>query len=199
VADDQPCRPPIPKPRPNSATPTTVHIAKGVTADTRHGVVVARSQGSSCTPCGPAVARSTHRLHWSRTETRTQQSGPIRFVLTATGLREQLLARDATPQSATTLRRDEQDSAVGLRAAARLAGRPPPRCRTHRRPAAGCQSGPERRPAAQRTWLADPARPSAPLARAGADPVAELLTAAALPPVVHQQVRRSRDLRALAS
>jgi hypothetical protein len=39
--------------------------------------------------------------------------------LTATGLREQVLARDATPQSATTLRRDEQDSAVGLRAAAR--------------------------------------------------------------------------------
>jgi hypothetical protein len=34
------------------------------------------------------------------------------------------------------------------------------------------------------------------LARAGADPVAELLTAAALPPVVHGQVWRSRDLRA---
>ena len=41
-----------------------------------------------------------------------------------------------------------------------------------------------------------PTRPPAPLARAGADPVAELLTAAALPPVVHEQVRRSRDLRA---
>jgi hypothetical protein len=27
---------------------TTVHIAQGVTADTRHGVVMARSQGSSC-------------------------------------------------------------------------------------------------------------------------------------------------------
>jgi hypothetical protein len=81
-----------------------------------------------------------------------------------------------------------------------LAGRLPPRCRTHRRPAAGCQPGPEWRPAAQRTdrgtWLADPARPPAPLARAGADPVAELLTAAALPPVVHQQVRRSQNLRA---
>jgi hemoglobin len=35
-----------------------------------------------------------------------------------------------------------------------------------------------------------PTRPPAPLARAGADPVAELLTAAALPPVVHEQMRR---------
>jgi hypothetical protein len=35
-----------------------------------------------------------------------------------------------------------------------------------------------------------PARPPAPLARAGADPVAELLTAAALPPVGHEQVQR---------
>jgi hypothetical protein len=34
------------------------------------------------------------------------------------------------------------------------------------------------------------------LARAGADPVAELLATAALPPVVHEQVRRSRDLQA---
>jgi hypothetical protein len=199
VADDQPCRPPIPKPRPNSATPTTVHIAKGVTADIRHGVVVARSQGSSCTPCGPAAARSTTSAHWSRTETRTQQSGPIRFVLgqlpgCASRCWPATPPRNRRPPCGGTSR-------IRRRAPRRrpLAGRPPPRCRTHRRPAAGCQSGPERRPAAQRTWLADPARPSAPLARAGADPVAELLTAAALPPVVHQQVRRSRDLRALAS
>ena len=41
-----------------------------------------------------------------------------------------------------------------------------------------------------------PARPPDPLARAGADPVAELLATAALPPVVHEQVRRSRDLQA---
>jgi hypothetical protein len=34
------------------------------------------------------------------------------------------------------------------------------------------------------------------LARAGADPVAELLATAALPPVVHEQVRRPRDLQA---
>jgi hypothetical protein len=33
---------------------TTVHIAQGVTADTRHGVVMARSQGSSCLRGHPA-------------------------------------------------------------------------------------------------------------------------------------------------
>jgi hypothetical protein len=37
---------------------------------------------------------------------------------TATELHEQVLARDAIPQSATTLQPEEQDSAVGLRAAA---------------------------------------------------------------------------------
>ena len=38
----------IPKLRPELGYATTVHIAQRVTADTRHGVVMARSQGSSC-------------------------------------------------------------------------------------------------------------------------------------------------------
>jgi hypothetical protein len=38
----------IPKLRAELGYATTVHIAQGVTADTRHGVVIARSQGSSC-------------------------------------------------------------------------------------------------------------------------------------------------------
>jgi hypothetical protein len=115
---------------------------------------------------------------------------------TATELREQVLARDATPQSATTLQPEEQDSAVGLRP---LPRRPPPRRRAHRRPTAGC-------PLDQRGDLllngltGEPGcRPCAATCsfwRAGADPVAELLTAAALPPAVHGQVWRSRDLGA---
>jgi hypothetical protein len=114
---------------------------------------------------------------------------------TATGLREQVLARDATPQSATTLRRDEQDSPSG--------SAPPPASWTP------STSLPNTSPT--RSWLpvwtraatccsTDLAgRPCAAICSFGPrrrDPVAELLTAAALPPVVHQQVRRSRDLRA---
>ena len=41
-------QPAIPKLRAELGYATTVHIAQGVTADTRHGVVMARSQGSSC-------------------------------------------------------------------------------------------------------------------------------------------------------
>ena len=51
----------------------------------------------------PVEDGDTHAAIWSD----TLRPG------TATELREQVLAPDATPQSATTLRRDEQDSAVG--------------------------------------------------------------------------------------
>ena len=60
---------------------------------------------------------------------------------TATELLEQILARDAAPQSATTLQREQQDPAVRLGAAVgALRRRPPPRRRTPRRATGGCQA-----------------------------------------------------------
>jgi hypothetical protein len=191
----------IPNPRPNSVTPTTVHIAQGVTADTRHGVVTGQESGQQLSTM-LTRSRTVNHIGFAGRGRRPARSNLVRY---ASSLDSYRAARAGVgPRRHPAIGHHPAAGRAGFRCRVPrrrpLAGRLPPCCRTHRRPAAGCQSGPERRPAAQRTdrgtWLADPARPSAPLARAGADPVAELLTAAALPPVVHGQVRRSRDLRA---
>ena len=119
---------------------TTVHTAQGVTADTMHGVVTG--------------VESRQQLYTMMTRGRTANhlyvsvvgDGDPHAVIqpdslhprTATELLEQILARDASPQSATTLQREQQDPAVRLGAASRpLPRRPPPRRRTLNRPRDG--------------------------------------------------------------
>jgi conjugative relaxase-like TrwC/TraI family protein len=98
---------------------TTVHTAQGVTADTMHGVVTG--------------AESRQQLYTMLTRGRTANHLYVSVVgdgdphnviqpdslhpRTATELLEQILARDAAPQSATTLQREQQDPAVRLGAA----------------------------------------------------------------------------------
>ena len=98
---------------------TTVHTAQGVTADTMHGVVTG--------------VESRQQLYTMLTRGRTANhlyvsvvgDGDPHAVIqpdslhprTATELLEQILARDASPQSATTLQREQQDPAVRLGAA----------------------------------------------------------------------------------
>ena len=145
---------------------TTVHTAQGVTADTMHGVVTG--------------GESRQQLYTMLTRGRTANhlyvsvvgDGDPHAVIqpdslhprTATELLEQILARDAAPQSATTLQREQQDPAVRLGAATaryldalhlaaeHLAG-----------PRGGCKSRRERRASAQRVdraaGVADPACP----------------------------------------
>jgi AAA domain/TrwC relaxase len=95
---------------------TTVHTAQGVTADTMHGVVTGEE--------------SRQQLYTMLTRGRTANhvylsvvgGGDPHAVIqpnnvhlrTATELLEQVLARDATPQSTTTLHREQQDPAVRL-------------------------------------------------------------------------------------
>jgi ATP-dependent exoDNAse (exonuclease V) alpha subunit len=98
---------------------STVHTAQGVTADTMHGVVTGKE--------------SRQRLYTMLTRGRVDKhvyipavgDGDPHAVLqpdnvhlrTATDLLEQILARDASPQSASTLLREQQDPAVRLGAA----------------------------------------------------------------------------------
>jgi len=98
---------------------TTVHSAQGVTADTMHGVV--------------AGVESRQQLYTMITRGRTANhlyvsvvgDGDPHAVIqpdtirpsTATELLEQILARDASPQSATTSQREQQDPAIRLGAA----------------------------------------------------------------------------------
>ena len=130
-----------------------MHTAQGVTADTMHGVVTG--------------VESRQQLYTMLTRGRTANhlyvsvvgDGDPHAVIqpdslhprTATELLEQILARDASPQSATTLQREQQDPAVRLGAATaryldalhlaaeHLAG-----------PRGGCKPRRERRPSAQR-------------------------------------------------
>ena len=147
---------------------TTVHTAQGVTADTMHGVVTgeeSRQQLYTMLTRG----RTANHIYVSVVgdgDPHTVIQPDNVHLRTATELLEQILARDASPQSATTLQREQQDPAVRLGAADRpLPRRPPPRRRTPRRATGGCQPRPERRPSAQRAHrgagMADPARPPA--------------------------------------
>jgi hypothetical protein len=95
---------------------TTVHTAQGVSADTMHGVVTGEE--------------SRQQLYTMLTRGRTGNHLYVSVVgdgnphaviqpdslhpRTATELLEQILARDASPQSATTVHREQQDPAARL-------------------------------------------------------------------------------------
>jgi hypothetical protein len=165
---------------------TTVHTAQGVTADTMHGVATGEE--------------SRQQLYTMLTRGRTANhvylsvvgDGDPHTVIqpnnvhlrTATELLEQILARDATPQSASTMQREEQDPSARLGAgvaryldalhlaAEHLVG--PQVVANLDRSAERLLSG----------LTGEPAWPTLRghlllLAAAGADPVAELLIAAA--------------------
>ena len=99
---------------------TTVHTAQGVTADTMHGVVTG--------------AESRRQLYTMLTRGRTANHTYVSVVgdgdpytlirpgtilpSTATELLEQILGRDGSPKSASTLLREQRDPAVRLGAAA---------------------------------------------------------------------------------
>jgi hypothetical protein len=114
---------------------TTVHGAQGVTVDTMHGLATG--------------AESRQQLYTMLTRGRAANhvylavgDGDPHIILrpdhihvhTATELLKQILARDATPPSATTLQREQHDPAILLgHATARYLDRPPRRGRTPRR------------------------------------------------------------------
>jgi conjugative relaxase-like TrwC/TraI family protein len=97
----------------------TVHAAQGVTADTMHGVVTG---GESRQQLYTMLTRGRADNH---VYVAVVRDGDPHAVLqpdnvhlrTATDLLEQILARDASPQSASTLQRAQQDPAVRLGAA----------------------------------------------------------------------------------
>jgi conjugative relaxase-like TrwC/TraI family protein len=98
---------------------TTVHTAQGVTADTMHGIITGEE--------------SRQQLYTMLTRGRTANHVYVSVVgdgdphaviqpdrlhpRTATELLEQILARDAAPQSATAMQREQQDPAARLGAA----------------------------------------------------------------------------------
>jgi AAA domain len=164
---------------------TTVHTAQGVTADTMHGIVTgeqSRQQLYTMLTRG----RSANHVYLSVVGDGDPHA-VIRFdslhPRTATELLEQVLARDATPQSATTLQREQQDSAARLGAATA-------RYLDALHVAAEHLAGPQAVAGLDRSagrllkgLSEEPAWPTLRahlllLAAAGADPVAELLTAA---------------------
>jgi hypothetical protein len=98
---------------------STVHTAQGVTADTMHGVVTgeeSRQQLYTMITRG----RTANHIYLSVVgdgDRHTVISPNNVHPRTATDLLEQILARDAAPQSATTSQREQQDPAVRLGAA----------------------------------------------------------------------------------
>jgi hypothetical protein len=98
---------------------TTVHAAQGVTADTMHGLVSGEesrqqlytmlTRGRSANHIYVSVARNGDPHYVMRPDTAHPR--------TATELLEQILARDASPQSATTLQREQHVLAARLGAA----------------------------------------------------------------------------------
>jgi hypothetical protein len=99
---------------------TTVHAAQGVTADIMHGVVTGEeSQQQLYTML--TRGRSANHAYISMVgngDPHTVLQPDTVHPRTATELLEQILARDASPQSATTLKRERQDPAAQLGAAA---------------------------------------------------------------------------------
>jgi hypothetical protein len=95
---------------------STVHTAQGVTADTMHGVVTgeeSRQQLYTMVTRG----RSTNNIYVSMVgdgEPHTLIRPDTIRPSTATELLEKILARDGSPRSASTLLRDQQDPAVRL-------------------------------------------------------------------------------------
>jgi conjugative relaxase-like TrwC/TraI family protein len=165
---------------------TTVHTAQGVTADTMHGAVIgeeSRQQLYTMLTRG----RATNHIYLSVVgdgDPHTVIHPDNVHLRTATELLEQILARDAAPHSATTSKREQHDPAARLGAAAaryldalhlgaeQLAG--PELVANLDRSAERLLNG----------LTEEPAWPTLRghlllLAAAGADPVAELFTAAA--------------------
>jgi hypothetical protein len=98
---------------------STVHTAQGVTADTMHGVVSgeeSRQQLYTMLTRGRTV-NHIYVLVVANGDPHTVLQPNNVHLRTATELLEQILARDATAQSATSLRREQQDPAVRLGAA----------------------------------------------------------------------------------
>jgi AAA domain len=99
---------------------TTVHTAQGVTADTMHGVVTgeeSRQQLYTMLTRG----RSSNHLYVSVVgdgDPHTVIQPDNVHLRTATELLQQILGRDGSPRSASTLQREQQDPAVRLGAAA---------------------------------------------------------------------------------
>ena len=97
----------------------TVHTAQGVTADTLHGVVTgqeSRQQLYTMLTRGRAANHVYVCLVGDGDPHAVIQPDSL-YPRTATELLEQILARDSSPQSATTLQREQQDPAVRLGAA----------------------------------------------------------------------------------
>jgi hypothetical protein len=98
---------------------TTVHTAQGVTADTLHGLVTgeeSRQQLYTMLTRG----RAANHIYLSVVgdgDPHTVIQPDNVHLRTATKMLEQILARDASPQSATTAQREQQDPAVRLGAA----------------------------------------------------------------------------------
>ena len=95
---------------------STVHTAQGVTADTMHGVVTgeeSRQQLYTMVTRG----RSANHIYVSVVgdgDPHTLIRPDTILPSTATELLEQILARDGSPRSASTLLREQQDPAVRL-------------------------------------------------------------------------------------
>jgi conjugative relaxase-like TrwC/TraI family protein len=98
---------------------TTVHAAQGVTADTMHGVVTgeeSRQQLYTMLTRGRAANHVYVAVVGDGDPHAVLQPDNV-HLRTATDLLEQMLARDASPLSASTLLREQQDPAVRLGAA----------------------------------------------------------------------------------
>ena len=96
---------------------TTIHTAQGITADTMHGLLTgAESRQQLYTMCtrGRLSNHIYLQLVGNGDPHTLIQPDTIR-PSTATELLEQILARDATPRSASTMLQDQQDPAVRLR------------------------------------------------------------------------------------
>jgi hypothetical protein len=98
---------------------TTIHAAQGVTADTMHGLITGReSRQQLYTMC--TRGRLSNHIYLQVVgddDPHTVIRPDTVWPSTATELLEQILARDDTPQSASTLMRERQDPAVRLGAA----------------------------------------------------------------------------------
>jgi hypothetical protein len=98
---------------------TTVHTAQGVTADTMHGLVTGeeyRQQLYTMLTRGRAANHIYLSVVGAGDPHTVIQPDNV-HLRTATEMLEQILARDASPESATTLQREQQDPAVRLGAA----------------------------------------------------------------------------------
>jgi ATP-dependent exoDNAse (exonuclease V) alpha subunit len=165
---------------------TTVHTAQGVTADTMHGVVTgeeSRQQLYTMLSRG----RSANHVYLSvggDGDPHTVIQPNNVHLRTATELLEQILARDATPQSASTMQREQHNPAARLGAAT---ARYLDALHIAAEHLAGPQVAANLDGSAERLLSGLTGEPAWPtlrghlllLAAAGADPVAELLSAAA--------------------